>query len=143
MSEELHPLLKLLRDDPRYRREAYLFVRDGLDYAHEVLGYGAPAVPAKKKRKSSKAEPPHRHVSGQELCEGLKQFALDQYGYMAKTVLNSWGIHTTSDFGEIVYNLIQAKVMTKSPEDRRADFDGVFEFEQAFVKDFSIQRQEA
>lgn len=140
MTEEPHPLLKLLRDDPRYRREAYVFVRDGLDYAHEVLGLGKEPPTSKRKGKGQKRR---RHVTGQELCEALKQFALEQYGYMAKTVLNSWGIRETGDFGEIVYNLIKARVMTKSEEDRREDFDDVYDFEQAFVKDFAIQRQES
>jgi uncharacterized repeat protein (TIGR04138 family) len=139
MAEELHPLLKLLRDDPRYRREAYVFVRDGLDYAHETLGLGKEPAGGKKKGKGKKGR---RHVTGQELCEALRQFALEQYGYMAKTVLNSWGIRETGDFGEIVYNLIKAHVMTKSDEDRREDFDDVYDFEKAFVTDFVIQRQE-
>src|SRR3954466_755539 len=132
MAEELHPLIKLLREDPRYRQEAYLFVRDGLDYAHEVLGMGKADEESKKRGRGKKG----RHVSGQELCVALKQYALDQYGYMAKTVLNSWGIRETGDFGEIVYNLIRAKVMTKSEEDRREDFDNVYDFEKAFVKEF-------
>ena len=138
MAEELHPLLKLLRDDPRYRREAYVFVRDGLDYAHEVLGLGKEPTGKKK----GKGQQRRRHVTGQELSHALRQYALDQYGYMAKTVLNSWGIHKTGDFGEIVYNLIKAKVMTKSEEDRREDFDDVFNFEEAFVKDFAIQKHD-
>lgn len=138
MAEEPHPLIKLLRDDPRYRREAYVFVRDGLDYANEVLGLGKQASGKKK----AKGKARRRHVTGQELCQALRQFAVDQYGYMAKTVLNSWGIHKTGDFGEIVYNLIKAKVMTKSEEDRREDFDDVYDFEAAFVKEFAIQRHE-
>ncbi len=142
MSEETSPLIKLLTDDTRYRREAYLFVRDGLDYAHEVLGLGQQSAPAgKRRKKGAKADPP-RHVTGQELCEALRQFALDQYGFLAKTVLNSWGIQQTGDFGEIVYNLIRVGAMTKSTEDRREDFDDVYDFEQAFVRDFAIQRQE-
>jgi uncharacterized repeat protein (TIGR04138 family) len=82
---------------------------------------------------------PERHVSGQELCESIRQYALHLYGYMAKTVLNSWGLHTTGDFGEIVFNLILAKQMRKTPQDSRADFDDVYDFEEVFCKNFQIQ----
>jgi uncharacterized repeat protein (TIGR04138 family) len=136
------PLTDLLKKDRRYKREAYLFVFESLRFAHEVLGLGeeqssepiagGPDEPEKK---------PERHVSGRELCEAIRQYALQLYGYMAKTVLNSWGLHTTSDFGEIVFNLVRAKQMRKTPEDRREDFDGVFDFDEAFRKNFHIRPQ--
>lgn len=72
------------------------------------------------------------HVTGQQLCDGIRQYALAQFGLMAKVVLNSWGIYSTSDFGEIVYNLIKVGVLKKSPQDRRAHFDGVYDFDEAF-----------
>ena len=72
------------------------------------------------------------HVTGQQLCDGIRQYALSQFGLMSKTVLNSWGIHSTSDFGEIVYNLINVGVLKKSPQDRRSHFDGVYDFNEAF-----------
>jgi uncharacterized repeat protein (TIGR04138 family) len=111
-----------------------------LRFAHEVLGLGAeqssepmadpPDEPEKK---------PERHVSGQELCEAIRQYALHLYGYMAKTVLNSWGLHTTGDFGEIVFSLVRAKQMRKTPHDRREDFDDVYDFDEAFRKNFHIR----
>ncbi len=79
---------------------------------------------------------PERHLTGQELSEAIRQYAIDQYGFLAKQVLNSWGLHTTGDFGEVVYNLIRVGLMKKSSEDRREDFDDCFDFEQAFVKKF-------
>jgi uncharacterized repeat protein (TIGR04138 family) len=150
---ELLPLAKLLADDSRYKIEAYQFVGAGLEFAQEVLGLGRPA-PARKKRsrdatraQSAKQAPgekerPVRHVSGQELCLALKQLAHRQYGFMAKIVLASWGIHSTSDFGEIVYNLIGIGKMSKSEHDRREDFDNVYDFEQALVREYAITKEE-
>ena len=83
-------------------------------------------------------EPAERHVTGQELCEAIRQFALEQYGYMAKTVLNNWGVHGTGDFGEIVFNLIRIGRMRKTPQDRREDFESVYDFDTAFKQEFRI-----
>lgn len=139
MTQEIHPLVKLLCEDTRYKLEAYQFVRAGLKYAQDELGLGsdepsaedAPAPPGKV-----------RHVTGQDLSHALRQFAHQQYGYMARLVLASWGITTTSDFGEIVYNLIKIGEMTKSAHDRREDFDDVFDFQQALEQEFEITRAE-
>jgi uncharacterized repeat protein (TIGR04138 family) len=75
---------------------------------------------------------PQRHVTGQELCEAIRRYALDQYGMMALTVLNSWGIRSTGDFGEIVFNLIRIGRMRKTKHDRREDFENVYDFATAF-----------
>ena len=85
------------------------------------------------------AEGPQRHVTGQELCEAIRRFALQQFGLMAKTVLNSWGVYKTGDFGEIVFNMIKIGRMRKTPHDRREDFDEVYDFETAFDEEFRIQ----
>lgn len=140
---ELVPLAKLLAENPRYKIEAYQFVGAGLEYAQEVLGLGR-AGPTKKRRTKDKdsSARPVRHVTGQELCFALKQLAHRQYGLMAKLVLASWGIHTTNDFGEIVYNLIRIGKMSQSDNDRREDFDNVYEFEQALVRDYAITKEE-
>ncbi|MBI1901065.1 MAG: hypothetical protein HYS13_08140 [Planctomycetia bacterium] len=79
-----------------------------------------------------------RHVSGQQLCEAIRIYALEQFGYLAKPVLNSWGIRSTSDFGEMVYNLIAIGQMRKTKDDRREDFDNVFDFDQGLRESFSI-----
>ena len=79
-----------------------------------------------------------RHLTGQELCEAMRVFALEQFGMLAKCVLNSWGVKSTSDIGEIVYNLIQIGEMRKTPADRREDFDDVFDFDEGLVKSFKI-----
>ncbi len=77
-------------------------------------------------------------MSGQELCEAIRRYALEQYGYLAKNVLNSWGVHSTSDFGNIVFNLIEIKQMKKTSNDRREDFDDVFDFDEGLVREFRI-----
>jgi uncharacterized repeat protein (TIGR04138 family) len=127
-----HPLKRLLKEDPRYPVEAYEFVRDALAYAHEVMQMGAAADGG------TPVDEADRHLTGQELCEASRRYAIDQYGMMARVVLNSWGIHSTSDVGELVYNLINVDLMRKSPTDRREDFNDVFDFRKAFQDDFDF-----
>jgi uncharacterized repeat protein (TIGR04138 family) len=106
-----------------------------------------PAKEAKKKpdkgpgSKSQKEELEHeagRHVTGRQLCEAIRLYALEQFGYLAKAVLNHWGIERTGDFGEMVYNLIALGQMRKTKDDRREDFDNVFDFDQGFRGSFRI-----
>jgi uncharacterized repeat protein (TIGR04138 family) len=139
---ETHPFLQLLRDDPRYKIEAYQFVRDGLSYAQEVLALGTarPTDLTSDEEEDPDCPRVEAHLTGQQLCQAIRTYAQEQFGLMAKTVLNNWGIHATSDFGEIVYNLIDIGLMKKSKEDRREDFDDVYDFETAFRQDFQITR---
>ncbi len=122
---------ELLRQDRRYRPEAYDFVWEALNFAHEELNMGtAKPSEAGDAPEAPRAEhKPERHVTGQELCEAIRQYALRQYGLLAKTVLNSWGVSSTSDFGEIVFNLIRIGLMRKTKDDRREDFDNVYDFD--------------
>ena len=140
-------MLDLIRHDKRYRLEAYLFVFEALHYAQTALGLGKYSESEPQERPAPEPEQeergPQRHVTGQELCESIRRYALEQYGYMAKTVLNSWGIHGTSDFGEIVFNLIRAGQMRKTPSDTRVDFDNVYDFETALKHGFKIAPPEA
>lgn len=115
----------ILKEDARFDRLAYGFVRDGLEHAVKEL----------KKRDADRARV-SKHVSGRELSEGLRAYALEQFGPMAFTVLNIWGLRSTADFGEIVYNLIEYNVFSKTESDRREDFHNVFDFETAFVRPF-------
>ena len=147
MTEKVHLLLEMLEQDQRYHLEGYQFIRDALMFAHEVL-----QMPSNSEELSLNADtgsPPsgdesdgtERHLTGQQLCEAIRRYAVDQYGMLAKSVLNSWGIYSTSDFGEMVYNLIRIEQMKKSPSDRREDFDLVYEFESAFEPQFEpLQR---
>jgi uncharacterized repeat protein (TIGR04138 family) len=76
------------------------------------------------------AEP--RHISGRELVEGVRELALERFGPMARTVLEHWGIHETGDVGDVVFALVDAGILIKQEEDTRADFERVFEFDDAF-----------
>ena len=164
MLDPKHPLAELLESDQRYRFDAYVFVFEALHYAQEVLGLGtdsaddvdddstdegageatadesAPEESAGlgSDQDSSDEGAPDRHLTGQELCEAIRVYAIEQYGYMAKSVLNHWGVRSTKDFGEIVFNLIEIGQMRKTPDDRRQDFEKVFDFEEGFHRDFEI-----
>ena len=139
-------LRKLLKKDLRYKPEAYQFIQDALAYAQTVLNMGAPSelVERKEEPAGGKSDRPvvERHLTGQQLCLAIRQFALDQFGLMAKVVLNNWGLQSTGDFGEIVYNLISIGSMRKSKSDRREDFDDVFEFDEALHRSFRITKPE-
>jgi uncharacterized repeat protein (TIGR04138 family) len=137
IAKETPPLLKLLREDRRYKLDAYQFVRMGLTYAQDVLELGE-TVAGQAADDSGRVP---RHVTGRDLCLALKQLAHEQYGRMAKLVLASWGIRSTSDFGEIVYNLIKIGEMSKSESDRRSDFDDVYPFDEALVEEFAITKE--
>ncbi len=138
MPELPHPIFKVLRDDPRYTLEAYQFVREALSYAQDVMGLGT--------AEQSDDENPQRierHLTGQQLCEASRRYALHQYGLMSKTVLGSWGIQSTGDLGEIVYNLIRVDLMKKSDRDRREDFDDVFDFQAGLDEAFQFTAPES
>jgi len=107
----------ILEEDPRYSNEAYSFI---LDTLRDVIE-GLREV---------------RHVTGQELSEGCRRRALELYGPLARSVLEYWGIKTTADFGEIVFNLIKAKQLTKTENDSKEDFRNVFDFEEAFDRQY-------
>lgn len=115
----------ICKEDPRYDKKAYTFIRHGLDHTVKEL----------KKKESAKTRG-SQHVSGAELLDGLRAYALDQYGPLAKTVLNSWGIQRCSDFGDIVFNLIEYNVFSKTDNDKREDFIDLYTFDEAFVKPF-------
>jgi uncharacterized repeat protein (TIGR04138 family) len=140
MTDPAHPIVKLLKKDRRYKFDAYVFVFEALNYAQKVLGLGAenPSEEEEEGESSASEKRAERHLTGQQLCEAIRLYALEQYGYMAKCVLNSWGVSRTSDFGNIVFNLIDIKQMKKTRHDRREDFDDVFDFEEGLLQDFKI-----
>jgi len=104
---------KIVEKAPAYKAGAYEFVMGGLGYLLWKL-----------KRKG--------HVSGRELAEGLREFAIEQFGPMARTTLEYWGIRSTADFGEIVYNMIDDGLMGKTPDDKKEEFENVYTFDSAF-----------
>ena len=115
---------EIVRRDSRYASDAYLFVREGLDFTVKML------------KKNSHGTPAQRHVSGQELLDGLRQYALEQFGPMAKTVLAHWGIQKCQDFGDIVFNMVEKSILGKTEQDRREDFKSGYSFDEAFVKPY-------
>jgi uncharacterized repeat protein (TIGR04138 family) len=132
MKSPLQAMRDLMAEDQRYKIEAYQFIRESLQYAHEHLAEDA------TQEASSDEKPTPRHVTGQQLCEACRLYATAQYGYLAKMVLANWGIHSTSDFGELVYNLIRIEQMRKSDTDRREDFDDIYTFDDAFEPEFEF-----
>jgi uncharacterized repeat protein (TIGR04138 family) len=144
MLDPSHPIAKLLKEDRRYKIDAYAFVFEALNFAHTQLGMGTER-PAETEEGEPEDAPKEteRHLTGQQLCEAIRQYALEQYGYMAKCVLNSWGVKSTSDFGEIVFNLIGIGQMRKTTEDRREDFNNVFDFETGLRQSFKITPPES
>jgi uncharacterized repeat protein (TIGR04138 family) len=133
-----HPIAELLRRDERYHFDAYVFVFEALQHAQQQMGLGTEQFVETAGDETAGDEPPERHVTGQELCEAMRQYAHKQYGYLAKSVLNHWGIKSTGDFGEIVFNLIEIEQMRKTPNDRREDFDEVFDFAEGFQHSFEF-----
>ncbi|QYM78409.1 hypothetical protein K0B96_14050 [Horticoccus luteus] len=122
----------ICKEDPRFDRKAYEFVRLGLDHTVKEI---------KKKEPSRTGKA--LHVKGPELLDGIRGYALDQFGPLAKTVLDAWRVKRCADFGEIVFNLIEYNVFSKTESDRREDFANAYTFEDAFVKPFLPKRRRA
>lgn len=115
--------LELIRaKDPRYARDAYQFVREALDYTQRAIG------------RENRDE--IRHVTGQELLGGIRDFALVQFGPMAVTVFEEWGVRQCEDFGEIVFNMVEIGLLAKTEDDSRAHFAGGYDFFEAFRRPF-------
>ena len=113
----------ILKDDPRYRRGAYYFLRQALDYSLKEMH---------KRGELDKTN----HLSGPQLLEGIRLFAIDQYGPMARSVLEHWGVNNCRDFGNIVFNLVACRVLGKTDNDSPEDFDGGYDFKAAFEAPF-------
>src|SRR5438045_3351941 len=115
----------IVASDPRYQREAYIFLRDALDFTTKQ----------QKKLKGATV----RHVAGPELLEGVREYALREFGPMALSVFSYWGIRRCEDIGQMVFNLIAAGIFGKTEEDSMDDFKAVYDFDEAFVKPFQPQ----
>lgn len=118
---------RIVTKDPRFQRDAYVFVREALDHTRKVV-----ERPGRNRIRQVVGQ----HVTGQELLAGIRDYALAQYGPMAITVLEEWGVHQCRDFGDIVFNMVEAGLLAKTEEDSRADFDGGYDFDEAFRKPF-------
>jgi len=143
MLDPSHPIAKLLKEDRRYKLDAYAFVFEALNYAHESLSMGTERPAETDEGQEEGAKEAERHLTGQQLCEAVRLYALEQYGYMAQCVLESWGVTSTGDLGEIVFNLIRIGQMRKTKDDTRADFENVFDFDTGFRESFEIKLPES
>ena len=166
MAKESKTLRDLVYHVGRYPDQAFLFVREGLSYAaeqthgaetplqrdlHEFLAahqmdwselitkYHAGQLPEKVTdaiEASGGCDKLSRHISGRELCWGLRDYALKRWGMLARVVLASWNLKTTTDFGRIVFGFIDLNLMQRQVDDRIEDFDDVYSFEEAFEEPF-------
>jgi uncharacterized repeat protein (TIGR04138 family) len=113
---------KIMAHDARFARQAYHFTREALDFTQKLIS-----------RENKGAV---RHVTGQELLEGIRQYTLQQYGPMTVTVLEEWGINNCRDFGDIVFNMVESGLLAKTEKDTRDDFQNGYDFTDAFRKPF-------
>jgi uncharacterized repeat protein (TIGR04138 family) len=120
---------QIVAKDLRYHRDAYFFLREALDYTQKKIG------------KQAKGQ--LRHVTGQELLDGVREFALSQFGPMTLTVFEEWGVRSGEDFGEIVFNMVDIGLLAKTANDSRADFAGGYDFAEAFRKPFLPAKKDA
>ncbi|HIG31072.1 MAG TPA: hypothetical protein EYQ50_26030 [Verrucomicrobiales bacterium] len=120
-------LENLVKKDSRYALDAYLFLRDALDFTQKEIAQDTPEKP--------------RHISGQELLEGIRRFGLEQYGPMTFSLFKEWGLTRSSDFGEIVFNMVETGLLGASDDDSRKDFSNVYNFYEAFTFPFLPKRK--
>jgi uncharacterized repeat protein (TIGR04138 family) len=129
-----------VRRDPRYAYEAYEFVFAALAHTQRLLGRDPTCtVPAADPSELSHGGEEECHVSGQQLLLGVRDLALHEFGLMARTVFRMWGINQTDDIGEIVFNLIEANLMSKTPQDNRHDFHAVYDMDEALERTYRIE----
>jgi uncharacterized repeat protein (TIGR04138 family) len=113
---------QILAKDERFHRDAYGFMREALDFTQKLIG--------------TKNQGKVRHVTGQELLDGIRQYSLQQFGPMAATVFEEWGVRNCQNFGDIVFNMVEIGLLAKTEKDDRDDFRDGYDFADAFVKPF-------
>jgi uncharacterized repeat protein (TIGR04138 family) len=132
-------LMEVVQRDQRFAYEAYEFLFHALHHTQKMLGREPPEaaqgtpLPQVDKR---------HHVSGRELLQGVRDLAVREFGLMARTVFRQWGIQRTDDFGSMVFNLVEAGLMSKTDEDTPADFHELFDLDQVLVQDFRFSLDE-
>jgi len=131
-----HPgLMEVARRDSRYAYEAYEFLFEALSHTQKMLG--------KTAEPTRETAAPENHVSGRELTEGVIDLARQEFGRMARVVLRMWGINKTDDIGEVVFNLIDANLLSKNDGDRREDFRELWDLDSVLLDNFEIPVQAA
>jgi len=126
----------IIARDNRYGSEAYAFIRDALDFTIKMRRKGNRDEERPSGRHSLERTKSCSNVSGRELLDGVRQYALKEFGPMVVTVLSYWGIHKCEDVGDIVFNLIEEGIFGKSDQDSISDFKPGFDFNEAFVEPF-------
>lgn len=125
-----HPdIAEIVRRDRRYAYEAYEFMFEALGHTQKMVGK-APAGGQEPGRE--------HHVSGPEILRGAVDLARQEFGLLARTVFHQWGLHRTDDLGEIVFNLIESSLLSKTETDDRADFRAVFDLDRALSDGYTI-----
>ena len=114
---------ELVAADPRFSKKAYYFVADAVTYTAKKIRENNPEL--------------GKHISGRQLLEGIREYALDQFGPLALDVLNDWGVRQTEDFGSLVFKMVENQLLGASEEDSPADFVNVYDFREAFLKPFT------
>lgn len=127
MTNAWSKIKEILKKDPRYSPVAYQFVFEALDYTTNMLG--------KNQHRTTDQE---RHVNGKQLMEGVRQYALRQFGYMALTVFEQWGVKQDADFGNVVFNLVECGLMGKTESDSKDDFKNIYDFKKVFEEEFKL-----
>ncbi len=122
--ELMDKIQEIARKDGRFSSQAFVFVFQALEVATKRV---------------ARRDPPG-HVSGRELLEGIRLLGLEQFGYLAGGVFESWGVRSTRDFGEIVFVMVQENLMGKNDRDSIEDFENVYDFEEVFEKGFTFER---
>lgn len=115
---------KIIEQDRRYARDAFFFVRDALE------------ITKRQVHKENRERREEKHVTGQQLLDGIRKFALKEYGPMTVTVFEEWGVRDCKDFGEIVFCMVEIGCFAKTKEDSRTDFQNGYNFADAFQKPF-------
>ncbi len=116
-----------------YHHQAYLFIKEALSATQEMLSRKGNLLP----------EDESAHISGGELLEGIRVLASKQFGMLAPSVFATWGVHDTTDFGRIVFELVELGELRRTEHDHLSDFDGVYSFEDAFLHDYIIDTSRA
>ena len=129
--QEITTFSELAKADPRFPAETYEFVQEVLEYAN-YIGMA---------RESDEESPNSGHITGRDLCFAAVEYAINQYGYMAREVLSKLGIHKTGDVGDAVYKMVEYGFISQSAEDERADFDNVFDLAEELEARFHFNYQ--
>jgi len=135
-----HPgLMEVARRDTRYAYEAYEFLFEALSHTQKMLG----RVAEPTRTDPANENVVENHVSGPELLAGVIDLARREFGRMARVVFHLWGIDRTDDVGEIVFNLIDANLLSRTDRDRREDFHKLFDLDDVLLRDFEIRVDKA